>query len=403
MSMRFKIKLCVVCCALFVVPACAMAAPLKLTVVKNDQDRRCVFVEKQVAASRLAPPFKLADETGKNVDCQWEQSGDGQVVRFVIPDVAAGQSPTFTLDHANAAPSEKTGITIKDVGGGQISISNSDHEITRYNVGPMAEKFKKPFFYPVMAQGVSVTRAWPMEDKPNEAHDHRHHTGLYFAHGAVNGKEYWSVLPITPKTLKTAAGPVYGHLMIENAWGADMLESQDIFILDAGNDVVMDWAMTWKCPGNTPGELGKTKEGSFALRVATPLTSSDPGKKNQAGRGTGKMIDSFGNQDEEPIRPEKRPKDKHPAAWADNYGAIDGKSLGICFMNHPASYRFPTDWHVRNYGLFAANAFMLQDDTLKPDQPITFKYRVYIHAGDPTAGKVAAVYAGNANNKDEGE
>jgi len=39
---------------------------------------------------------------------------------------------------------------------------------------------------------------------------------------------------------------------------------------------------------------------------------------------------------------------------------IDGKALGICFMNHPASYRFPTDWHVRNYGLFAANAFMLQ-------------------------------------------
>jgi hypothetical protein len=36
-----------------------------------------------------------------------------------------------------------------------------------------------------------------------------------------------------------------------------MLESQDIFILDAGNDVVMDWYMTWKCPGNTPVTLGK--------------------------------------------------------------------------------------------------------------------------------------------------
>jgi hypothetical protein len=46
---------------------------------------------------------------------------------------------------------------------------------------------------------------------------------------------------------------------------------------------------------------------------------------------------------------------------------------------------------------------MLQEDTLKPDQPITFKYRVYIHGGDPTAGKVAAVYAGYANNKVEGE
>src|SRR5258706_9867409 len=134
------------------------AAPLKLTVVKNDQNRRYVFVEKQVPTSRLAPPFKLTDEAGKSVDCQWEPTGDGQIVRFVIPDVLEGQSPTFTLDHADSAPSQITGITIKDLGGGSISISNSDHEITRYNVGPLAEKFKKPFFYPVMAQGVSVTQ-----------------------------------------------------------------------------------------------------------------------------------------------------------------------------------------------------------------------------------------------------
>jgi len=389
--------------ALMLIPLSALAAPLKLTVVKNDQDRRWVFVEKQIPASRMEAPFKLTDEAGKSIACQWEPSRDGQILRFVVLDIPAGQSLTFTVDHADAAPSEKSGITIKDLGGGIVSISDADHEITRYNVGPMAEKFKKPFFYPVMAQGVSVTRAWPMEDKPNEAHDHPHHTGLYFAHGAIDGKEYWSKLPITPKSLKTAAGPVYGHLMIENAWGPDMLESQDIFILDAVNDLIMDWNMTWKCPGSAPVELGKTKEGSFAIRVANPLTSPDPGGKNAKGRGNGKMIDALGNQDEEPIRPEKRPAGKNPAAWADNYGVIDGKALGICFMNHPTSYRFPTDWHVRNYGLFAANAFMLKDDTLKPDQPITFKYRVYIHAGDPTAGKVAAVYAGYANNKVEGE
>jgi len=41
--------------------------------------------------------------------------------------------------------------------------------------------------------------------------------------------------------------------------------------------------MTWKAPGSAPVALGKTKEGSFALRVANPLTSPDPGKKNQAG------------------------------------------------------------------------------------------------------------------------
>ena len=194
-----------------------------------------------------------------------------------------------------------------------------------------------------MAQGVSVTRAWPMEEKPGESHDHPHHTGLYFAHGDINGKDYWSKIPIVPKTLKHTEGPVGVHLIIENAWGEDMLESQDILVLDAGNDVVMDWTMTWRAPGNAPISLGKTKEGSFAIRVANPLTSPDPGGKNAKGRGTGHMIDSLGNQDEEPIRPEKRPAGKQPAAWADNYGTIDGKPLGICLMNHPTSYRFSTD------------------------------------------------------------
>jgi len=36
-----------------------------------------------------------------------------QVVRFVVADVAAGQAPTFTLDHSDAAPSENQGSQSK--------------------------------------------------------------------------------------------------------------------------------------------------------------------------------------------------------------------------------------------------------------------------------------------------
>src|SRR5258706_4644663 len=103
------------------------AGPMKLTVVKIDQDRRYVLAEKQVPASRLAAPFKMTDESGKAVKCQWEPSGDGQLVRWVVMDIASGTSPTFTLDHADSPPSEKSGITIKQLDGGSISISNADH------------------------------------------------------------------------------------------------------------------------------------------------------------------------------------------------------------------------------------------------------------------------------------
>ncbi len=398
--MKWTIKL-LVGFYLLAASAVLQAAPMKLTVAKHDHERKFILAERQVPASRLAPPFKLTDEAGKSIPCQFEPAADGHIVRWLIADVAAGASPTFTLDRTDSAPTQSGGLTIKPEPAGSISISNAEREITRYNVGPLAEKAKKPYFYPIIAHGVSVTRAWPMEDKGGEAKDHPHHTGLYFAHGAINGKDYWSKVPITHKSLKHSAGPVYARVISENACGPDLIQIDDVTVIDAGQDVLMDWVVTWKASGDSPVAIGKTKEGTFAIRVPTPLTNSDPGKKNQAGRGTGTMVDAFGNQGEEAIRPEKRGAGKKAAPWAANNGEVNGKPIGIVLMNHPTSYRFPTDWHVRHYGLFAANAFMHEGDTLKPGQPITFRYRVYIH--NPSATKPEAVYAGYANNKVEGE
>ena len=49
------------------------------------------------------------------------------------------------------------------------------------------------------------------------------------------------------------------------------------------------------------------------------------------------------------------------APWVDYSGMVDGQRLGIAILNHPSSFRFPTHWHVRTYGLFAANPFGLRD------------------------------------------
>ena len=64
-------------------------------------------------------------------------------------------------------------------------------------------------------------------------------------------------------------------------------------------------------------------------------------------------------------------------------------------MNHPSSFRFPNRWHVRTYGLFAANPFGLKHFTggketggydLPNGQSITLAYRVLLHAGDHEEG-----------------
>ena len=101
-----------------------------------------------------------------------------------------------------------------------------------------------------------------------------------------------------------------------------------------------------------------------------------------------------------------------PAAWVDYHGPVEGETVGIAIMNHPSSFRFPTYWHVRTYGLFAANPFGLHnfqnsDDvdgshTLEPGQSMSLRYRVLVHKGDEKDGRVADAYGQYAKvNKDD--
>src|SRR6266849_6034324 len=51
----------------------------------------------------------------------------------------------------------------------------------------------RPYFYPLIGPGdAAMTRNWPMKTTPDEQHDHPHHRSLWFAHGSVNGNDFWS-------------------------------------------------------------------------------------------------------------------------------------------------------------------------------------------------------------------
>ena len=91
------------------------------------------------------------------------------------------------------------------------------------------------------------------------------------------------------------------------------------------------------------------------------------------------------------------------AYWCDYYGPVEGKTVGVAIFDHPDNPRHPTWWHVRDYGLFAANPFgqhdfeKLQDKsagnlTVPAGKSITFKWRVLIHPGDAETGHVADLY-----------
>ena len=140
----------------------------------------------------------------------------------------------------------------------------------------------------------------------------------------------------------------------------------------------------------TEGEVffGSTKEGSFGIRVAGTMkqTSGGPIKNSRGGLGA---AECWGK----------------PAEWIDYSGPVDGKVVGVTIMDHPESFRHPTHWHIRDYGLFAANPFGHRhfygkeaagkgDYRLQKGQSIRFKYRLYIHHGSTVKSGVERVYDG---------
>ena len=82
--------------------------------------------------------------------------------------------------------------------------------------------------------------------------------------------------------------------------------------------------------------------------------------------------------------------------WMALQGEVDGEATVITIMHHPTSTEYPTYWHARGYGLFAANPFGRKDFvkgsepqnfTLKKGTAATFRFRVLIHSGGPMTAK----------------
>lgn len=276
-----------------------------------------------------------------------------------------------------------------------ITVKHDGKLVTRY----VFLSKSKPILWPVVGPGgKELTRGYPMRPAlESEKADHPHHRSFWFDHGDVNGVSFWDENEKRPygsilhKEVVKVEGGKQGVIITRNDWkmpdGSIVCSDERTHTFGVFGEsrwIDADISVTAVADKVT---FGSTKEGSFGVRVAGPLSVDS--------KVGGKIVTSEGLTDAAAWG--KR------AAWVDYHGPLDGEVMGIAILNHPASFRHPTPWHVRTYGLFAANPFGLKDfgitgegdgsHQMKKGDKLTLRHRVVLHRGDEKQGKIAEIYA----------
>lgn len=365
--------------------------------VTAPQDMREVPVTVLLPKNYNYKPAAGTRISGRIVDAQTEPAENGQTrVTFIAHDLKAGIAHWFFLD-TTGQDAPDAGVELKR-DGDNVNFFVKGKLLTRYDVttGP-----NKPFFYPLNAPGGGqIVRHWPVETPGGETTDHPHHRGLWFTHGKVNGVDFWTEVGKVGKTVHTGyeevrSGPVYGLMRAKTDWvkpdGKKIAEDvRELRVYNVSNGALMDFSVTVKAVGE-PMVWGDTKEGTFALRLADSMrVAVEKGKVAE-----GHIVNSNDLKDAATWG--------KAADWCDYYGPIDGKIVGVAIFDDLKNPRHPTTWHVRDYGLFAANPFGLHDfDKKNPEgsgdltvpegQSLTFRYRLFLHAGTTQEANVAAVW-----------
>lgn len=259
----------------------------------------------------------------------------------------------------------------------------------------------KPYLHPLRAAGGKiVTRRFPMEMVEGESRDHKHHRGLWFSHGDVNGINFWeneasyapdrpNIGPIVPeKPAKITSGKDKGTIDAIFDWkdtkGKVLLtETRKMIFYDKPAERVIDFDIVLKAVEKVT--FNDTKEGTFAIRLADSMSEKKGGLMTNA-QGAKGMKNVWGK----------------PSPWVEYVGDVEGEKVAVAILDHPGNPKHPTFWHSRDYGLFAANIFGEHDFfddkkrngavTIEPGKELRFRYRVIIEAPGADLAKAYAAY-----------
>ncbi len=292
------------------------------------------------------------------------------------------------------------GITLTSAKG-RIDVKIGDALFTSFH----HRDVPKPTLYPVRwIDGTGMTRRFPMEKAlPNESDDHVHHRSVFWGHRHVKSADgtvhdFWGENSNSGKQVTTGieAGQD-GRIYTTTKWvskAGKTIATDFRVIAFAANDAgrFIDYSIKITA---SEGDivLQDDKDAGMGFRVPDTMCVAPHGTAKV--KAEGYMLNSEGVTGAACWG--KRAK------WVDYSGRVEGNLLGVAMFDHPKNPRHPTSWHARSYGLCSANIFgkrhfeRLPDKnagnyTLKKDDSLTFRYRLYWHAGKGDAKKIEAQY-----------
>ena len=330
------------------------AETVEITPIRDLTEEPVYLVPKKGAVS---PKITSATANGKTFPAA--QYKDGVLV---ILTAKKGEVLTLTLgtENVDGAP---TAVNLPDENKVEVKIGGA--RFSDYVYDPA---IPKPFFGQVTdSHGNGFTRL------DLNTREHVHQRSVFVAVGDVNGVDCWNETTghgyvknesITDVT-STAA---YASFRANNRWtdhdGNPLVsESTKYTVYNQSDDCrALDLEITFTAEYGDVN-FGATKEaGPLGIRMRDEL---------RADIGVGELSNSWGGVGE-------RECWSRSAEWCDYCGEPEGIGpMGVTVFDNEKNERFPTAWHIRAYGLFAANNLFFKGGlTIKSGESLTYRFRI---------------------------
>jgi len=264
------------------------------------------------------------------------------------------------------------------------------------------------------ANGTIVTRGFPLNPLPGEPTDHPHHIGMWLNYENVNGLDFWNNSFAIPAAKKNAYGWIKTDRIVETKDGTTGLLTYHANWTNQANETLLEETTQFAFSGtdrlrvidrtttlkaNTEVHFNDAKDGMLGLRLARELQiptiedkkfTDDKGivtvvKGKPDSIANGNYLTSEGKQGDAAWSTRGR--------WCKVYAKMGNDSVSITIIDHPQNPNYPTFWHARGYGLFAANPLgekvftngkSAKNLQLKKGESVVFRYRIVIDNGKKT-------------------